>query len=92
MSKAFNLSQLANNVSSGGLLDGAAVNGAVATATLATTATNATNATKITNSGGWNITPSGATLYFNYNGTNVGSLDSSGNFTVIGNVTAYGSV
>jgi hypothetical protein len=30
-------------------------------------------------------------LYFNYNGTNVGSLDSSGNFIVTGNVTAYGA-
>jgi hypothetical protein len=41
---------------------------------------------------GWSITPSGTTLYLNYNGTNVGSLDSSGNLTVIGNVTAYGTV
>jgi hypothetical protein len=43
-------------------------------------------------SGGWAVTPSGTTLYFAYNGTNVGKLDSSGNFTVIGNVTAYGTV
>jgi hypothetical protein len=46
-------------------------------------------ANAISNSGGWNITPSGTTLYFNYNGTNVGKLDSSGNFTVLGNVTAF---
>jgi hypothetical protein len=52
----------------------------------------ATNATQITNSGGWNITPSGTTLYFNYNGTNVASLTSAGDLTVIGDVTAYGSV
>jgi hypothetical protein len=45
----------------------------------------------VANSGGWNITPSGTKLYFNYNGTNVGSLDSSGNFIVAGNVTAYGA-
>jgi hypothetical protein len=45
----------------------------------------------IANSGGWNVTPSGTKLYFNYNGTNVGSLDSSGNFIVTGNVTAYGT-
>ena len=55
-------------------------------------AATATSSTRITNSGGWSVTPSGGTLYFNYNGTNVGALDSSGNFTVIGNVTAYGSV
>jgi hypothetical protein len=65
------------------------ISGAAATAT---SATNATNATRITNSGGWNVTPSGTNLYFNYNGTNVGVLDSSGNLTVIGNVTAYGTI
>ena len=60
-------------------------------ATAVTNATNATNATKITNSGGWSVTPSGTKLYFNYNGANVGSLDSSGNFIVLGDVTAYGT-
>jgi hypothetical protein len=74
------------------------INGNAATATTAssattaTTATTATSAGAITNSGGWSVTPSGTTLYLNYNGTNVGSLDSSGNLTVIGNVTAYGTV
>jgi hypothetical protein len=57
----------------------------------AATATNATNATRITNSGGWSVTPTGTKLFFNYNGTNVGSLDSSGNFIVTGNVTAFGT-
>jgi len=52
----------------------------------------ATSATQITNAGGWNVTPSGTTLFFNYNGTNVGKLDSSGNLTVLGNVTAFGTV
>lgn len=61
-------------------------------ATAVTNATNATNATRIVNAGGWNITPSGTTLFFNYNGTNVASLTSAGDLTVIGNVTAYGSV
>ena len=46
----------------------------------------------IANSGGWNVTPSGTTLYFNYNGTNVAKLDSSGNLTTKANITAYGSV
>jgi hypothetical protein len=46
----------------------------------------------ISNSGGWSVTPSGTTLFFNYNGTNVGKLDSSGNFTVSGNLTAWGTV
>jgi hypothetical protein len=54
-------------------------------------ADTATASTKITNSGGWSVTPTGTKLYFNYNGANVASLDSSGNFITIGNVTAYGT-
>ena len=41
---------------------------------------------------GWSVTPSGTTLYFNYNGTNVAKLDSSGNLTTLANITAYGTV
>jgi hypothetical protein len=48
-------------------------------------------ATAVTNSGGWSVTPSGTKLYFNYNGTNVASLDSSGNFIAKANVTAAGT-
>ena len=60
--------------------------------TISTTAvTNATNATNITNSGGWSVTPSGTKLYFNYNGTNVASLDSSGNLITLADITAYGT-
>lgn len=55
-------------------------------------AATATQAGKVANSGGWNITPSSTTLFFNYNGTNVAKLDSSGNLTVLGNVTGYGTV
>ena len=33
----------------------------------------------------------GGKLYFQYGGSTKASLDSSGNFTVVGNVTAYGS-
>jgi hypothetical protein len=51
----------------------------------------AAGAERITNAGGWSVTPTGTKLFFNYNGTNVGSLDSSGNFIVIGNVTAFGT-
>lgn len=49
------------------------------------------SAGSIANTGGWAITPTGTKLYFAYNGTNVGSLDSSGNFIALGNVTAYGT-
>jgi hypothetical protein len=50
------------------------------------------NANAIANTGGWAVTPSASTLYFSYAGTNVASLDSSGNLTVVGNVTAYGTL
>lgn len=49
------------------------------------------NANAIANTGGWAVTPSASTLYFSYAGTNVASLDSSGNLIVLGNVTAYGT-
>ena len=56
------------------------------------TATSATSATKIANSGSWSVEVSGTDLLFKYNGTNKGKLDTSGNFTVIGNVIAGGTV
>ena len=61
------------------------------TAGTATTATTATSAAAITNSGGWSVTPSGTKLYFNYNGTNVASIDSSGNFVILANQTSGGT-
>jgi hypothetical protein len=42
--------------------------------------------------GGWAITPSGNTLYFSFSGSNVAKLDSSGNFTTIGNITGSGTL
>jgi hypothetical protein len=41
--------------------------------------------------GNWTVTQSGSDLKFAYNGTNRMKLDASGNLTVEGNVTAYGS-
>jgi hypothetical protein len=49
------------------------------------------NANALTNTGGWNVTPSGTKLYFNYNGTDVASLDSSGNLITLGTVSAGGT-
>jgi hypothetical protein len=40
----------------------------------------------------WTVSQSGTKLYFAYNGVNKGSLDSSGNFVVTGNVTAFGTI
>jgi len=49
------------------------------------------NANAIANTGGWAVTPNASKLYFSYAGTNVASLDSSGNLVVLANVTAYGT-
>jgi hypothetical protein len=54
-------------------------------------ATPVTSAVKIANAGGWSVTPTGTKLFFNYNGVNVASLDSSGNLIALANVTAYGT-
>jgi hypothetical protein len=40
----------------------------------------------------WSVTESGGVLYFAYGGSNKLKIDSSGNLTVTGNVTAYGTV
>ena len=69
----------------------AATGSQIATAIGTSTVTNSTNATQITNSGGWSVTPSGSKLYFSYAGTNVASLDSSGNLVTLANITAYGT-
>jgi hypothetical protein len=63
----------------------------ITTAIGTTAVTNSTNATNITNTGGWSVTPTGTKLYFNYNGTNVASLDSSGNLITLANITAFGT-
>lgn len=65
---------------------------AVISTTPVATATNATTSNAIANTGGWAVTPSGTKLYFSYNGVNKASLDSSGNFIALANVTAYGTV
>ena len=41
---------------------------------------------------GWTVTETSNVLYFAFGGTNKAKLDSSGNLTVVGNVTAYGTV
>lgn len=80
--------QNANNVSiSGGTINGAVIGGTTPAAITGTTISGSTFAT--TN---WTVTESGGVLYFKYGGVNKMKLDSSGNITVSGNVTAYGTV
>lgn len=51
-------------------------------------ATNATITNLTSSYGNFTITPSGTKLYFAYLGTNIASLDSSGNWITLGNSTA----
>lgn len=77
MTTAFNLSQLANNVNSSGQLNAATglYNSVPSAASVATT--------------NFTIAESGGKLYFYYGATAVASLDSSGNFKSLLNITAY---
>ena len=54
-------------------------------------ASTATSAGKIVAST-WTVEEDGGVLYFKVSGVNKAKLDASGNLTVVGNVTAYGSV
>jgi len=63
------------------------IGGNAATATLATTATAAS--TLVTT--GFSIVESGGKLFFKYGATNIASMDSSGNFITLANVTAFGT-
>lgn len=65
-----------------------AISGNAATATSATSATSASKISAAT----WTVEESGGVLYFKVSGVNKAKLDSSGNLTVVGNVTAYGTV
>ena len=70
------------------------ISGNAATATSATSATSATNATNAANlvAANFSVVQSGTNLLFQYNGTTIAVLDSTGNFTAKNNVTAYGSI
>jgi hypothetical protein len=65
------------------------------TAFISPTLLTPTTSGTITVGGGtqnWTVIPSGTNLTFAYNGVNKARLDSSGNLTVTGNVTAYGTI
>jgi hypothetical protein len=75
-----------------GLASNATYSVTAGNATNATTAVTATNATQIINAGSFNITVSGANLFFSFNGSTIAALSSTGDLTVIGNITAYGTI
>jgi hypothetical protein len=80
-----NASQVANNQTYG-----INITGNAGTATSATSATSATTASQMA-SGSWTISVSGTKVYFAYSGTNVFSIDSSGNIISKGDITGFGT-
>lgn len=86
-----------NDLADGAVTSAKIADGAVVTADLAdgavTSAKMATGAAKA-NLGlsTWSITESGGVLYFSVSGVNKAKLDTSGNLTVAGNVTGFGTV
>ena len=65
---------------------------ATVSSNLATVSSTVSSLSARVNFTNWVIRQSSNSLYFIANGINVGSLDTSGNLTVIGNITAYGVV
>lgn len=57
-----------------------------------TTLTSTTANITTVDLGNWTITEGGGVLYFATGGTNKMKLDASGNLTVVGDVTAYGTI
>jgi len=68
-----------------------ATGGSLSSATITTLTSTTANITTV-DLGNWTITESAGVLYFATGGTNKMKLDASGNLTVVGNVTAYGTM
>jgi len=64
----------------------------ISNSTIANSSITNTTIDRITMTSGWSVIPNGTTLYFNYNGNNLAKLDSTGNFTALGDVTAFGNI
>lgn len=64
----------------------------IASPTFTGTATIPTAAITTVDFGDWTITESAGVLYFATGGTNKMKLDASGNLTVTGDITAYGTI
>jgi hypothetical protein len=68
-----------------------ATGGTIATATITTLGSTTVNATTV-DLGNWTVTESAGVLKFATGGVNKAKLDASGNFTVVGDVTAFGTI
>lgn len=70
---------------------GTPTSGNLANCTFPTLNQNTTGSAGSVATTNYSVVQSGAKLYFRYGGTDIASLDSSGNLIVLGNVTAYGT-
>ena len=68
-----------------------AITGGTITGVTASTVTTE-NVTTLNIGAGWTVVQSGTDLVFKYSGVNKMKVDASGNLTVVGNITAYGTV
>lgn len=68
-----------------------ATGGSLSSATITTLTSTTANITTV-DLGNWTVTESAGVLYFATSGVNKMKLDASGNLTVVGNVTAYGTM
>lgn len=75
-----------NGIFPNGVLNVTTVNTTNLVATNATIGTFSPTSINLPNS--WSINTTASKLYFTYNGTNVASIDTSGNFIALGNATA----
>jgi hypothetical protein len=73
------------------LLDGAAANTVVNNKAVVYGSAGQVQATTV-DLGNWTVTESSGVLYFATGGTNKMKLDASGNLTVVGDITAFGTV
>jgi hypothetical protein len=83
--------QLGGNLDLNGNNTGALTSGAIDSGSASITTTGTVNVGTV-DLGNWTVTESAGVLYFATSGTNKMKLDASGNLTVVGDVTAYGTV
>jgi len=84
--------QIDTKLATGGTLSTATITTLTTTTATITTLTSTTANITTVDLGNWTITESGGVLKFATGGVNKAKLDASGNFTVVGNVTAYGTI
>ena len=88
MSQVRNLAGYAQTANISGFISGSQIAGGVANTIIVGVVANSA---AVLTSSGFNIVEANGKLTFKYGATTIGTLDSSGNFNVIGNVTAFNS-